>query len=815
MLRNYLKIAHRSLLRHKGFSLINISGLAIGMAACLFILQYASFELSFDDFHSNAQHIYRLVASDHDGTTHQRPLVPPPIGPGLRQHFPEVVQYARLILPWSGQAAPSTLGRQDNRGNPVLQTFQWGFYTDQGFLEMFSFPWIAGDRQRALQGTDKVVLAESAARKLFGNDWSEDQVLGTVLEYTNQYDRFQLVITGIIADAPANSHLQFDFFASFGTLSTGWANGYAEEWHGNGTYTYVHLTPGADTGLFTKKVNDYITEHGLPEQSANTDYFLQPLQDIHLHSNLEEELKVNGNATHITFLLIIAALILLVALVNYINLTTARSVARGSETGIRKVMGALRYQLIRQYLFESLLLNGLAFLLAIALFQAATPFYVYLTGKPLHMDNGIFWSFILLLFPLSTIISGLYPAFVLSGYDPVQVLKGRLVYSARGKQLRRGMVVFQFVVSMVLIIFTFAVSHQLRYMRSQDPGFDREAVVVVRGPVNRTETWIEHDKKRNEKNNTHDIFKESVSRYGGVKSVSLSWSVPGERSSIWYIELGETDDHERIDELKTDNDFGEVYGLELLAGRFDTSDGLVINESAARTLGFDTPEAAVGQVFPDNYNYERKINGVIRDYHHHSLHTRIRPLMFTQDDLSYKLDSYYSIKIDTRDLPVLLDQIEASYKKAYPSNPFTQYFISDYFDAQYRDDQRFGRLFSIFSSVTIFITCLGLFGLSLHTVIEKTKEIGVRKVLGAPVMHIVALLTAGNLKLVGLACIAALPLSYWCTEAWLSLYAFRVNQEWWLFAIPILIVPLIVLLTVGFHTMHAALANPVKSLRYE
>ena len=815
MLKNYLIIAWRNLLKNKVFSLINILGLAIGMAACLLILQYVRFELSYDEFHAHAPDIYRINTNDHQGTIRKTTLTPPLLGPELQKNYPEVVHFTRLILPWSGQEATSTLGWQDSEGNIVKQNFQWGFYTDPGFLKMFSFPWLKGDRQNALDGAYKVVLAESTARQLFGNNWAEnDQIIGQTLEYINEYDRFSLVVTGIIADAPENSHFQYDFLASFATLSTGWAKGYAETWGGNGVYTYLQLPPGADATVFSQKINDYVTQHGPKELQENIDFSLQPLQDIYLHSHREEELKVNGNATYVSFLSLIAALILLIALVNYINLTTAKAVARGNEVGLRKVMGALRPQLIRQFLFESLLLNGVAFILAITLLQAAMPFYTPLSGKALEYDSSEFWWFILLLFPVSTLLSGLYPAFVLSGYHPMQALKGKLMHSHNGKQLRKGMVVFQFWVSMILIIFTFTVYQQVHYMRTHDPGFNREGVVVVKGPGNRTETWIEHDQQRNKRDNS-DIFKDAVSQYSGVKAVSLSWSIPGRRSSIWSIELGEVYGNSQIDQLKTDNDYAAVYGLELLAGRFDTNHGSVINERTAEILGYSDPAAAVGQTFRDSRYLEHTISGVVKDYHHNSLHQEIRPLMFIKDDPTYKLDSYYSIKVSANNLDATMAQIGAAYEKVYPHDSFEYYFIDQYFDAQYREDLRFGQLFGLFSGLTIFIACLGLFGLSLHTVIEKTKEIGIRKVLGASVQNILALLAQNTIKLIFIACILALPTAYWSIQAWLSNYAFRIDLGWWLFAIPMLMVPLIVLLTISFHTIKAALANPVESLRYE
>ncbi len=808
MLKNYFKIAFRNLLKNKLFSLINILGLAIGIAACLLILQYVRFELSYDDFHTNAPNIYRI-------STNEALLTPPPLGAGLQQHYPELMNFARLILPWSGQAASSTLSWENPEGNLVKQNFQWGFYTDPGFLEMFSFSWLKGDQQSALEGINKIVLSESAARKLFGNDWAEnDRIIGQTLEYINEYDRFSLVITGIVTDAPENSHFQYDFLASFATLSIGQFKEVVETWDGNGVYTYLQLTPGANINIFSQKVNEYVVEHAPKEVQESTDFGLQPLQDIHLHSHLEEELQVNGNATYVSFLSLIAALILCIALVNYINLTTAKAVSRGKEVGLRKVIGAQRTQLIWQFLFEALLLNAFAFMLAFTLLQVAMPFYAQLTGKALDFDASQLWGFILLLFPISTLLSGLYPAFVLSGYRPMQALKGKLIYSQNGKQLRKGMVVFQFCTSIILIIFTFTVYQQLDYMRTNDPGFSREGVMVVKGPANRTETWIEHDQQKHTRT-YEDTFKDAISQYADVKAVSLSWSIPGERSSIWPIELGEAYNNDKIDLLIADNDYADVYGLALLAGRFDTDNGYVINESAAEILGYNDPTVAVGQVFRDDRNHERNIVGVVKDYHHHSLQQEIAPIIFAKNDPTYKLDSYYSIKVGSGHLDTILGQIDAAYKKAYPHDAFEYFFIDTYFDAQYREDVRLGTLFGLFSGLAIFIACLGLFGLSSYTTIQRTKEIGIRKVLGASVGNIITLLSKDFMKFIFIASILALPLAYWAMHRWLENYAFRIDISWWLLAVPVILVLLLAVVTVSVQTIRTALTNPAKSLRYE
>ncbi|WP_373495169.1 ABC transporter permease, partial [Aquiflexum sp.] len=618
MIKNYFKIAFRNLVKNRIFSLINILGLAIGIVACMLILQYVRFELSYDDFHENGSNIYRVIATDNEETGRKSILVPSPIGPELQMNYPEVIEYTRLILPWSGQEATSTLVLNGIDGNTVKHNFKWGFYSDPGFLKMFNFPFILGNAQDALADGNRIVLSESAVQKLFGNAWKKNsQILGQSLEYINEYDRFSLLITGIVADAPDNSHFQYDFLASFGTLSTGWGKDYAETWNGHNVYTYLQLAPDVELQGFLENMNEFVGDHH-PDQELNATFSLQALQDIHLNSHIDGELKANGNLTQVYFLSLTAVLILLIALVNYINLSTAKSVARSSEVGLRKAMGALRHQLMKQFLFESLLVNGLAFALAILILFLVSPFYPQLTGRELDFYDGWLWMFIVLFFPIITLLSGIYPAFVLSGYDPMQALKGKSLHSSNGKQLRKGMVVFQFGVSMTLIIFTIALYQQLDFMRSKDTGFEKEGVVVVKGPGNRAETWIEHDIQKDSRE-SNDPFKEMVSGLAGVQKVSLSWAIPGETNSIYPMRLGQAYNNSFIDVLITDNDYAEVYGLELLAGIFSTKDGHVINEETAKVLGFEDPISAVGQVFKDDREYSRTINGVVKNYHHQSL----------------------------------------------------------------------------------------------------------------------------------------------------------------------------------------------------
>lgn len=814
MIRHNITIGYRNLLNNKVFSLINIFGLVIGIAASALILRYVHFEYSYDDFHIKGKDIYRIAADINEGEIRRTTLTAPPLGPGLQENFPEIVNFTRLILPWSGQAASSTLSWQDNDAKVSKHSFNWGFYTDPGFLQLFSFSWIKGNQQTALVGTNKVVLAESTARKIFGTDWiNDDSIIGQTIEYINEFDRFQLTITGIIADAPENSHFQYDFLASFSTLSTGWAKGYAETWQGNRVYTYIQLEPNSNIDLFTNKAGKYFEENSGDKLASNINFILQPLGDIYLNSHREGELKVNGNATYVSFLSLIATMILLIALINYINLTTSNAIARGREIGLKKVMGATRHQLIKQFLFEAMLINTIAFVLAIALLQLIFPFMDQLTGKPIIYKSVEFWKFIMILFPINTILSGLYPAFVLSGYDPIKTLKGKLIHSPKGRSLQKYLVVIQFWISISLVIFTFTIVRQLDYMRHQETGFNKNGVIVVKGPVNRTVTWIEHDKAKNINDNS-DLFKNFISQSTEVKAVTLSWSVPGEQSSINNIQLGELYNYGKLDVIHADNEFAQVYGLDVIAGKFNTYQGVVINKSALAVLGYSNPTMAIGKEFRDDRDYGHIIHGVIEDYHHQSLQQEIQPTMIAQNDPSYKLDSYYSLKVGNNDLQRTLETISSAYNKAYPYNPFEYYFIDSYFDAQYRADIRFGTLFGIFSGIAIFIACLGLFGLSLHTVAIKTKEIGIRKVLGASATSIFTLLTKNTIKLIMIACLLALPISYWGTEYWLSNYAFRIELGW-LFYLPALLVPVVVLFTISFLSYKATNTNPALTLRNE
>ncbi len=733
MFRNHLKVAYRNLTRDKAFSTLNILGLTIGITASILIFRYVSFERSYDSFHTKSKQIYRLASQIDQGEVVKTTMTRPPLGPELENNFSQVVDFTRLILPWSGQGISSTLNWKNDNGQEIKQSFHLGFYTDPGFLRMFSFPMVMGDRTSALKGANKIVLSESSARKIFGNNWkTKDDIIGQTVEYVNEFDRFSLTITGIIADTPENSHFQYDFLASFSTLSTGWGQDYADTWNGNNVYTYLELAPGANTNELTERTQDYYTQYSGVDLASKTSFELQPLESIYLTSNRQEELKVNANSTYLSFLHFIAVAVLLIAIINYVNLTTAKAVKRGHEVGLRKVLGAFRPQLIRQFLMESALINGIAFSLSVILIVVLVPYMDQVTGKSINYISIELWESLVMLFPAVSLISGVYPAFVLSGYQPLKTLKGKLIHSKSGNHLRKYLVVVQFWISIGLIIFTVTIYRQLNHMRYSETGFQKEGVLVVNGPVNRENTWIEHDQQKQKKTDG-DNFKDALNQYSGIKSVSLSWSIPGEKSSSWPIELGSEYSNGKLHVVDVDNDYANVYDLELLAGEFNTQNGIVINKKAADILKVQNLSDAIGKEF---------------------------------------------------------------------------------INAQYEADVRFGKLFSVFSMLTVFIALLGLVGLGLHTVNIRMKEIGIRKVLGASVGSIVAILTKNTVVLVGLSCLLSLPLAYWAADNWLSSYAFRIELNVF-FLLPVLIVPVVVLTTVGILSYKAANVNPTNTLRDE
>lgn len=804
MIQNYFKIAVRNLKKHKLFSLINFFGLTIGMAAGIIILLHVSFELSYDDFHEDSTDIYRVTMNEsRDGVaTTGRAKVYGFIAEDLQENFPEVMAAGRIIN-LSGIMGNFTMGYQDKQF-----ALERAYYGDPSLFRIFSFKAEAGNLPQALAAPFSVVVTESFARKFFG----EESPLGKTL-IQNGGDAYQ--ITAIIADIRENSHLQFECIFSLSSLEEeriwqympGWA-----DW-----LTYIRLTPDTDPNIFLEKMTEAnIVANHLNNASANgrsSSLDLQPLGDIHLYSHLEGEASVNGNATLTFSLLIIAFFILLIAWINYINLATARSMERAREVGIRKVVGAQRQGLIMQFVLESLLLNVIAAALAVLLVRDQLPFFAQLLGHPLEFSfygQHLLWGILAMFFIAGVVLSSIYPAWVLSAHQPIAVLKGSL---SRGRQTfssRKALIIFQFAASIVLITMTAAIYQQINFMRSKSLGVNIDQTLIVAGPAVVGDDYIS------------DVngFRNDLTMQSAIKSTTVSTNIPG-RESTWggRIRLRNAESATPLgaDFMGIDYNFIDAYEMRMLEGRafseeFPSDESAVIlNESAARQLGFTDYTAAIGEVALGWRNREFEIIGVMADHHQLSLHEAMQPTVY----FLRKTGSFYSIKLQSNNIASTIEMIQARYDAHFPGNPFDFYFLDSYFDRQYRADYRFGQVFSLFSGLAILIACLGLFAFSAFTASRRTREVGIRKVLGASSTGIFQLLSKDFLRIILIAALFALPATLWLVNAWLENYAFRISPGLLLFTLPPLLVLMVALFTVSIQAVKSALINPVEALRHE
>ena len=815
MLRNYLKIAYRHLLKHKAFSLINVFGLAIGMAAGLLIWQYVRFELSYDDFRKPT--VYRAIERSYQNgeLSSERAQTVPALAPALVSDMPEVVRAARLIH------------ADKLMSDPVMQVDDRSFheekvyFADSSFLRLLSYSMMQGDLSQALTQPASVVISESMARKYFLN---QNAVGQTMVFHQGDRGTELLNITGVFADIPVNSHLHTDFIVSFSTIPPDW--NLDENWEWGNFYNYLEVIPGTAATTVSRKVASVYEKHRgeVLDEWRQFGYSrvldTQPVQSIHLDSHLEAEAETNGSRRTVEFLGLIAIFILLIAWVNYLNLTTAKSVERAREVGIRKVVGSGRGQLIAQFVAESLLVNTLAVGIAIALSELLVPVFSDLTGG--HLVTNFDQKAILVgasVFLAGVILSSLYPALVLSSYQPEKVLKGTFKRSKQGVWLRKGLVVFQFAASVALIAGTLVVQQQLSFMRQQELGLDLDRTVVVKGPGIKDSTYQQH----------LTYFKNEASRLPTVREVSVSSSVPGGELS-WaraFYPSAQPDNRVGAHIVAVDEDFFDLYGARFKAGRNFSREfssdrsALIFNETAARQLGYESVNQLLSQpvVWEENENdlHTKQVIGVVEDFHQESLHQAVGPMVFV---LKRYLNApwageYYSLKLNTSDYPATLAQIEKQWQGAFPGSPFAYFFLDEHFAAQYRADQQFGRIFSLFAGLAILIACLGLFGLSSYLTLQRTQEIGIRKVLGASVPHVVALLSQDFIRLIVVASLVALPIVYWGAELWLENFAYRTVVRWWWLIVPVGLVGLLAVLTISFQTVRAALANPVDSLRNE
>jgi putative ABC transport system permease protein len=803
MLKNYLKIAFRNLLKFKTYSLINITGLAVGVAACILILLYVKDELSFDKYNLKADRIYRVyTAGKLTGRDLDMIVTPAPLGQTFVHDFPEVVQYTRL-MPNSNML----IRYKDNVFNE--KRFFWA---DSTIFDVFTIPFIEGNPKTALNQPHTVVLTESLAKKYFGSEDPMDKIM-------NFEDGTAYTVRGVVKDCPVNSHFHYDIFASMASIEAGKNT----LWIANNFYTYIVLKKGASAKALEDKIPELVKKYAGPQlyqamgipyeefqkKGDSYEFHLQRLTDIHLKSNLDYEIEPNGDISYVYIFSIIALFILLIACINFMNLTTARSTTRSKEVGIRKVLGSNKTQLIKQFLAESILLSFIAVLVAIALVETFLPSFNDLAAKQLETNFTSFSVIAALVVGVLIIglIAGSYPAFFLSHYKPVKVLKGALDNNKRS-WLRSGLVVFQFAISIILFIGTLVIYSQLQYIQDKKLGFDREHVLVI------NRAWA-LDKKTK-------TFKDELLKDSHVISATNCNNIPGRifGQTVFKAENAPASQQSLLAIMSADYNFAKTLKLKLEDGRYfsinNPSDSLavVINESAVRILGLKNPVGKriilVGPTAQQSVAYN--IIGVLKDFNFESLHQKIRPLAVF---LRTGLMAYLPIRISPKDVKETVALIQNKWKRFVPDKPLEYFFLDDDFNTLYSSEQKTGQIFTVFSVLAIFIACLGLLGLAAFTAERRTKEIGIRKVLGASVPGIVFALSKEFIKWVLIANVIAWPIAYYFMNKWLEDFAYRINMPYWVFFISAVAAMIIAVITVSSQTIKAANSNPVKSLRYE
>lgn len=902
MLRNYLKITLRNIKRHKGYSFINIFGLAIAIAAAFLIFLFVSFELSYDRFHEDSDRIYRVrndrIYSDlHDKSSG----CPPALGPTLKEEFPEIIDTARVYPAsfmsnivsydpsdsyvqtvqfklsgfedakrvsvigffnnwdqdrnvfhrkgdqWEGEVMlpPGKYAYKfvvDDKeildpNNPNQVTYESGtyslhtvkeqgvlsrmitfseervFYAESSFLKMFSFPMVKGFPESALEDPNTVVISESAARKYF----RDKDPIEKMIILTNQYGTHLCQVTGVCKDVPENSHIRFDFLLSYKTLIQKNSQA-AHYWGWNMFYTYVLLSPTADSQSLESKFPAFVERHKLSGDDYKREFILQPIRDIHLSSSLRWEPESVGSARTVYFLTLIAVFIMLIAWVNYVNLSTARSMTRAKEVGIRKVVGSRRLQLIKQFIYESAFVNVLAVICGLALVLAFLPSFNRLTGLPLSLSQGArAWLWLAAAILLGSWLSALYPALVLSSFVPVKVLKGLQSHSFKGINFRKGLVIFQFAISIILIVGTLTVYKQLSFMRNRDLGVNIEQTLALKIPGAMAYSTDRVNR-----------FKRAMLDYPSIKAVSASSTIPGEEYSNAASGIrplnSDPEDGKRCFFITVDYEYFDFYGIELLAGRkfskdFTTDmDAAILNEEAVKMFGYDSPEKSLNEKILLGGLGEQIIEtvGVIRNYHHKSLKETLQPVIFTltEGDPNGR-SNYFSIKLDTRNISHTLSLVRDRWNEVYPGNPFEYFFIDESFNNQYRSDQQFGNVFGLFAALSVFISCLGLFGLAAFMAQQRTKEIGIRRILGASTSEVVFLLSKEFTKWVLAANIVAWPVAFYAMNRWLQNFAYRTSIGVGIFILSGLLAFIIAVATVSYQSIKIAITNPVDSLRYE
>ncbi len=796
MLKNYLKIAFRNIRKHKIYTFINISGLAIGMACCLLIFLWVKFELGYDRFHEKADRIYRIANEAQIGKTEiNQTMTSAPLGPRLKADYPQVEEALRIYL------RTNTLVTQDNNNfrEDIL-------FADSTFFDMFSFVLIKGDSRSALCKPNSVILTESTAKRIFGENNPVDKLLK--LNGNNIF-----TVKGVMKDVPDNSHFHFDIVVSMMSDQGSYRN--TNYWGSNRFLTYILLKNGASPRDIEAQLPDFVNKYigktvpGWDKWLASGNFcsfYLQPMTDIHLHSDISGEFEANGSRAYVIIFSVTGLFILIIACINFINLTTAHAAKRSREVGLRKVVGSTRRQLIRQFLGESLVSGFSALILGIIILEAVLPVYSNIMGIQLKMN---YFSDPLVLPALTGfaaaigIISGIYPSFVLSSYKPACVLKGNISRGAKNPVLRGVLVVFQFAASIILITGTYIVYDQLEYFQNKKPGFNKEQVVIVNSPVR----W----------GFDSESFKKDLRQQAGIKAVAGASSLPGRPLNNIGINP-EGNERITLDVATADYDYDKTLQLEMASGRFFSRDflsdssAIILNETAVKLLDWDNPSGKRLDGQGVNFN----VIGVVKDYHYKSMHSQIRPMALVLiSGVFNRIERVITVRIQPGQAEEKISLIKNTWKKHLSGAPFEYTFFDEEYNRLYENEVRTRKIFSFFSFVAIFIASLGLFGLASFSVEQRTKEIGIRKTLGASGPRIIILLIKEFFRWVAAANVIAWPVAWFMMNNWLQQFPYRVDIGAAAFLLALAISLTISLISIGYHTVKAASSNPVNALKYE
>lgn len=816
MIKNYVNLALRNLMKYKAFSFINIFGLSVGLTCCMLISLYIYHEYSYDSYHEKGSSVYQLgIIFDSQGEAEGHATVPAAMADALLQEFPEIEGRARLLGLFEDDK--TLLQYQEPGGNikPFYETK--GYLADADFFKLFTYNFIEGNPATALENPNTVVLSEEIARKLFGQQPAIGKVIRISSSTNGDHD---YTITGIFSPHNTPSHIDARFLmSSRGGGLEGFFHGHNTLVNNNMFHTYLLLKAGSKSQELEQKFPAFVDKHmgeELKERSTERALFLTPLEDIHLDSRLAENITPAASLTYIRILASIAILTLLIACINFMNLSTSRSAKRSVEVGVRKVLGAEKRSLIWQFLGESLIMALVAFLFAMVFVQLLLPVFEQVSGKAISLSfeqHGLLFLAFVVLAIATGFIAGSYPAFFLSSFKPVRVLKGRFSNSLSATFLRKGLVIFQFVISVILIIASVIISNQMSYLRSKDLGFIKDQQVVI--PL-----------RSSSAKNNYPTLKDKLSRNPGIRAVGASYYYPGIFNPIDWLMYKEG---QGMQQSKTvhinyvDDTFLQTLGIQSIEGRVfspqfqsDTSNQIILNQKGIEVMGFNSAEEAVGKWVAFDWEGEQhrfSIIGVVQDFHFKDLRMPIEPYGFLLNNNTNQ--NYLIANLGKENMGSALAAIEKDWNTLNPNEPLEYSFLNQDFQKNYQAESRLASMISYFTMIAIMISCLGLFGLATFSAEQRIKEIGIRKVLGASVTNLVALLSIDFLKLVMVAVVLASPIAWYIMHHWLQTFAYRVSISWQVFALSSLLAVIIAILTVSFQAVKAAMVNPVNNLRTE